>query len=362
MADKKSPGCVVKLLVLINSLFVFALIFASLVHFIPPDKMAFPALLGLPYIYIVLSNLLFVVTWLFIKKRYALLSLLPLLLFLGMIQRHFRFSSDQASSDGESIKILTYNTKNSNNNEAFFNFIRTENPDILFLQEIPSEDKNGQNILEELSKRTELPRYHYQKYYGNSYGRNANSMATFTHYPIIRRKSIMDKNRRIGLFTDMLIDGDTIRAFNVHLQSIHFGANDIDLVNRISANNLSSLDSTAKSKVGRIFGKLKEAFSKRAAQSRQIRELIAQSPYPVIVGGDFNDTPASYAYAQVSKNLNDSYCQSGSGSGKTYKGMLPALRIDYILFCDKWHASNHQVHKTGKSDHYPVSTELITNE
>jgi endonuclease/exonuclease/phosphatase family metal-dependent hydrolase len=73
------------------------------------------------------------------------------------------------------------------------------------------------------------------------------------------------------------------------------------------------------------------AFAMRARQAEILREHIAASPHPVIVCGDFNDTPLSYSYRLMSKGLKDSFMEKGWGLGTTYAGALPALRIDYIL-------------------------------
>ena len=39
-------------------------------------------------------------------------------------------------------------------------------------------------------------------------------------------------------------------------------------------------------------------------------------PYPIIICGDFNDTPVSYAYQQLGDNMIDAFLESGNGIGK----------------------------------------------
>ena len=72
--------------------------------------------------------------------------------------------------------------------------------------------------------------------------------------------------------------------------------------------------------------------SKRSLQAQLVKSYINKSPYPVIVAGDFNDTPVSYTYGKIRKGLNDSFVTSGYGAGFTYKGNYPPNRIDYILY------------------------------
>ena len=81
-----------------------------------------------------------------------------------------------------------------------------------------------------------------------------------------------------------------------------------------------------------IGSRLKTAFTMRAEQAQIIANYIKDSPHPVIVMGDFNDTPQSYAYRKIKKGLNDSFRKSGRGFGNTYAGELPSFRIDYIMY------------------------------
>ena len=83
-------------------------------------------------------------------------------------------------------------------------------------------------------------------------------------------------------------------------------------------------------------------------------EHIRKSPYPVIVCGDFNDTPVSYAYRTVLGDLKDAFVESGRGISNTYNGILPSFRIDYILYDPKFSAGNYRRDKVYLSDHFPV--------
>ena len=85
---------------------------------------------------------------------------------------------------------------------------------------------------------------------------------------------------------------------------------------------------------------------------------MQQSPYPVIVCGDFNDPPSSYTYKRISYNLKDGFVESGSGVAKTYKGLIPLLRIDYILFSKKFRSEQFQTIRQNLSDHFPVMSKL----
>jgi len=99
---------------------------------------------------------------------------------------------------------------------------------------------------------------------------------------------------------------------------------------------------------------LKKGFVKRALQAQVVKGNINRSKYPVIVLGDFNDTPVSYSYRKIRKGLNDSFVNSGYGAGFTYRGNYPPNRIDYILYDDSLVNSFFEIKKVKYSDHYPI--------
>jgi endonuclease/exonuclease/phosphatase (EEP) superfamily protein YafD len=100
---------------------------------------------------------------------------------------------------------------------------------------------------------------------------------------------------------------------------------------------------------------LRSAFEKRADQARRVVEHLKTSPYPVIVCGDFNDTPMSYTYNQFQLLLLDAFRQSGLGLGSTYVGKLPAGRIDYLFYSAMLSVSHFKIQKQTRSDHRAVS-------
>ena len=104
---------------------------------------------------------------------------------------------------------------------------------------------------------------------------------------------------------------------------------------------------------------MKKAFVIRANQVDILKRNIDHSPYPVIICGDFNDTPASYTYHEMTAGFHDSFCKAGTGFlGSTYAGNFPSFRIDYILYDDAFTASNYSKNSINFSDHYPVQVFL----
>jgi len=81
---------------------------------------------------------------------------------------------------------------------------------------------------------------------------------------------------------------------------------------------------------------------------------MSQSPYPIILCGDFNETPQSYIYKLLSENFDDAFREGGWGIGSTYAGKIPGLKIDHILYPKEMKVLDARVSKVEFSDHYPV--------
>ena len=111
-----------------------------------------------------------------------------------------------------------------------------------------------------------------------------------------------------------------------------------------------------------IVKKLYRAYRKRALQANLVKSYIEKSPHPLIVCGDFNDTPLSYVYRTMSDGLRDAFVQSGIGLGTTYYGVFPSYRIDYILFSPKYRAVQYNTIRKNYSDHYPIRARLVLSE
>jgi endonuclease/exonuclease/phosphatase family metal-dependent hydrolase len=155
----------------------------------------------------------------------------------------------------------------------------------------------------------------------------------------------------------VLIGGDTVRIFNIHLHSYGFNPVDYSIID----SGMVSIERDFQ-EAREMGSKLKTGFQVRARQAVIISEYVQKSPHPVILCGDLNDPPVSYSYQQVKKGLEDAFVSSGKGVGRTYIGKLPSFRIDYIFYSNAFDAYNFQTHLFRQSDHLPVSCGLIRRE
>ncbi len=79
----------------------------------------------------------------------------------------------------------------------------------------------------------------------------------------------------------------------------------------------------------------------------------------VIFGGDFNDTPGSLTYQNVTEFLSDAWEESGEGDGYTIPSNDPEKRIDYIFYSGNINPVNAWTPVTLASDHLPVAVEFV---
>jgi endonuclease/exonuclease/phosphatase family metal-dependent hydrolase len=176
-------------------------------------------------------------------------------------------------------------------------------------------------------------------------------IATFSKYPIIRKGEIIHKgSSSLSIFSDVVIEGDTFRIYNNHLQSFRLKRMERSFFEEFTDTD----DKETLNEVKNLWSRLKKGFVNRAYQAQTLKERIKNSPYPVIVAGDFNDTPVSYSYRKIRKGLYDSFVNSGYGAGFTYKGNYPPNRIDYILYDNNLINKSFEILKVKYSDHYPI--------
>lgn len=332
------------LLYVFNLLFLFALFISYSTPFIKPDNSLWPiAMLGLAYPYLLLINVFFLVYWLIKLKKYVWINVIVMILGVGHFSNHFQLFDSTTTSENR-FSIMSFNVRLFN----AYNWIEKESIDDDIVDFINSSNSSFV-CLQEFYAPDSLPSINYlYSHIGLQSTRKKWRMATYSKYPIINKGTVSisgEIKNNVCIFSDIVLENDTFRVYNIHLASNWFQKEDYEFLERPTMEGAEN-----------IMERLKVSFSKRAKQVNAIKKHMNACRYPLIVCGDFNDTPNSYAYNILSDGLNDSFSVKGSGIGRTYNGKIPMLRIDYILFSPELEIANFETHKVKLSDHFPIES------
>ncbi|WP_158526821.1 endonuclease/exonuclease/phosphatase family protein [Putridiphycobacter roseus] len=267
--------------------------------------------------------------------------------------------------NSRSVKVLSYNVRIFNlydkanrfkSRDGIFNFLKKEEADILCFQEFYHQENGSDFVTRDSLVKLLALDYYQERYTHKLLDEQYFGVATFSKYPIINKGEISFDNdlNNFCIYSDIVKDRDTLRVFNGHIGSIRFQDKDYAFFGDNEAGKLYQRGP----KEQKILQRLRVAYEKRALQIEKIMVGVVASPYPVIFCSDLNDTPVSYAYQKVRKQLDDSFVDVGTGVGTTYIGKIPSNRIDYIFHDPKLQAVDFVTHDIHFSDHKPISVEI----
>ena len=334
----KNLSFVDKVFLIINYLMAFSLVLSYLLPFISPEKYAKIAIISLAVPLIIFINVAFVLFWIIKLKKQFLLSAFVLLIGFKYINSLYKITDTKVETENSGVTIMNYNVRMFNLyqwiddktiSSKIISFIKTENPDILCLQEYHASER----------KNISYP-YNYIK---TNQDRSKIGQAIFSKYKIINAGSLNFKySGNNAIFADIVINKDTIRVYNIHLESLrinplkeNFGEKDSDLLRK----------------------RMEKAFKKQVVQTNLILEHQKLSPYKNIITGDLNNTQFSWVYRELKKGKKDAFEEQGSGFGKTFNYPFP-LRIDYLLIDETIKITQFKTYEVKYSDHFPIMARI----
>jgi len=366
---RAKPTFLDKLVRLIALGLVVALLLGFLASKIDPRSFELIAFFGLAYPYILVLNLMMIVWWC-LRKRWAFagLTLTAVLLSWNVLTATFGFAGESGEgpkADQGLIRMMTYNVHSFKPygqrnieyvKQQMLDLIAAENPDIICFQEYYTRRKGSFDITDSLKKILDKPYYYFVPSSENEY--EATGLATFSRYPIKNKGEITFPYGwgNSSIFVDVLVGKQTLRVYNVHLQSISFDKQDYNYLDQVKYKMEPKLYPSK-----RILKMLRNAFRKRSEQVDIMKAHMKTCEIPFIVAGDFNDTPASYAVTQMTKSLKNTFKEQGTGFGKTYNGKFPNFQIDYIATTKTIDVLNYLIIEAKLSDHFPVRSDLRLN-
>ena len=344
-------------LLIMNTMAAVALLLSYISVYFSPEQGAFMPLLGLFMPYLLIVNVLAVLFWTVVRSKYFWLSSLALLMGLPWITHSIQLNLSSRVQSDDFIHLATLNAHQYYDLKTIDMGKASAKP----LEEWTSliRRNNGLNILciQEHVKGN-LPLIPETKHLIHSHQCERRGPAIFTEFPILQ-KGCFDFGSSVNnaVFVDVLTaNGDTIRIYNIHLQSNQIG----HLTDELLREN--ELDEEQWAKTRQVLSRYIHTAADRVDQMEEVLEHIQASPYPVILAGDFNEGPQSYIYRKVSQQLEDAFVQKGKGFATTYAGNLPFLRIDHIFVDPQMKVQSYEVGRMHLSDHYPVVAVIQANK
>ncbi len=326
--------------------------YSDLLH---PADYPLLACAGMAFHFFLIADIIVMAAWLIFRWRRAWIPLLALILSFPAIRVYLPLHFKSAPPEG-SIKVISYNVALYSFNEkikspkdSIFNYLKHQNADIVCLQE---------DVVQKYDSATSLSNiYPYNDTVHVTHkSPNINAVGIHTRYPILRKEVIpyiSNSNGSAAFF--LQIGNDTVVVVNNHLESTHLSMQDRKDYHQMLQGDMNSDDTKQQTK--KLLTKLSSSMAKRALQAEAVHLYIERQrkKHPVIVCGDFNDTPISYTRHTIAKGLYDCFVESGCGLGISFSPNGFRFRIDQIMCTEHFKPYNCMVDNSIKaSDHYPI--------
>ena len=344
--------------ILANVCIIIAYLSVSLVPYINTGKHWYFAFPGLAFPLILLALICFIILWAILKSKWFWISLIVLLVgmqqILAVLSFHLptNFSYEKKPN---TLRIMEWNTEGWRERNKMLDVVKEQNADILCFEEFTSKwgirDSGSIPAIMNLG----YP-YHLFAETKKSDDPSVQGVIIFSKYPILDSAVISYGEHTFAehlIYIDIKVNEQTFRIFTTHLQSVRFMSEQYGTLSRLKrARDPGYRDSRT------IVSKLKTAYEYRYQQAQIVKQKIAESPYPVIITGDFNDVPNSNTYFTIKGNMQDAFIKQGTFIGRTFRFISPTLRIDYILADRKFKVDQFKVGHSTYSDHYPIVADL----
>ena len=322
---------------------------AYVLPFLAPKFFPFLSVLTLVLPLFLIVNGLFFIFWMLQLKRQMILSGIVLVLGITFVNKFYKFSSNDQAFEEKDFVVMSYNVRLFNLfqwieresvKDEMKAFIDEQNPDILCIQEY-SETAN-----------VDL-RVYKHKFIFMQGNKIKTGQAIFSKFPIIDQGNIeFPESDNLIVYADIRKGSDTIRVYNMHLQSIKISPDVSEMQEHV--------ETIDQQKSQMVFKRIGEAFTKQQLQAEILVRHKKECNYPMIICGDMNNSAFSYVYRSIKGNLNDCFEEAGKGFGETYNFKYYPARIDYIFADKSMKVKTFQNFPLFKnSDHYPIVTRLM---
>lgn len=328
-------------------------------HYSPCDHAWLPPL-GLMFPLFLAGAVGLILPGLLLSRRMWLWQLLALLPVSGDILSYCPVSPPSPAPKA-AFKVLSYNTlafsyarHDEEGHNPVVDYMLSSGADIILFQEGDSDEPSWRDFLVQVKGR-----YPYCERVLIQDGSDA--LGIFSRYPVTSRERIDIGGDSGGAmaYRIALPESDTLTVVNCHLESNRLSHNDKQRYNTLIRQ--PQIDSLS---LGlHLLRKLGHAGLLRAAQADSLFSWLKKRPSgePLLVAGDFNDTPISYTRRHLmSLPLRDAFRSAGNGPGFTFRGRGIHVRIDHLLHSPSLRPYSCRVDRSTKaSDHYPIRASFL---
>jgi len=348
-------------MLIINIITSLLFIIAAFSDSVSPDRTVFFSYLGLLFPLFILSNVIFLIYWLVLRKwMFLFIAVCSFLICWKPVSCYVAFHPFAKSPpQHNTIKLLTYNVmafgyKNhtADKPNPVLQYIADSKADIVCMQEYMEGRVAGTLTQEKIAGALSMYPYHYSLPLIR-YNKYTIGLAIYSKYPILRSWKVRyDSAFNGSTVHELNVNGKSLIIVNNHLESFKLTMKDrstySDFITNMNSDTFEGLSETVRQKVG-------SAFYNRAEQADIVAEEIGKLNGDYIVAcGDFNDTPISYAHRTIQGKMIDAFAESGNGMGISYNRGYFWFRIDHIIHSANMRSYKATVEKLPFSDHNPM--------
>lgn len=325
--------------------------------------------LSMPYILLLL--LLFLVFWILVKPSLSLIPIVTIVLGWGPIRNvmPFNFSAPfQKQKENGRLRVMSWNVEqfdiihhktNPEVKKQMIALVNEYKPDVACFQEmVGSDSAEGINYLGDMQNSLGFGNFYYSYNVKVDYDRQHHfGIIIFSRFPLLKKETVSEyphDYNSIFQYVDILYYQDTVRLFNIHLQSLRFNEENLQYIDHPTVKDDKGIKESKT-----IIKKFRTGFQRRGRQAKRVHEEILKSPFPVVVCGDFNDVPNSFAYNTVGDGLQNAFVKKGDGLGRTFSLISPTLRIDNIFVDNRFTIEQFSRVRRKLSAHFPLITDLV---
>ncbi|GAB6013300.1 endonuclease/exonuclease/phosphatase family protein [Viscerimonas tarda] len=331
-----------------------------------PSSLIYISYLGLGFPVLLALNIAYLLLWIvFWRWKYIVVQVVALAFCWNAILTYLPIHEKTALIPADCIKVMSYNVRgfdwlegDTARKNPILEYMATSNADIICLQEFAVEEKKRRKKIISLDEFDDIMSdYPYRTVIrlGDTDNSTIYGLACYSKFPIHKVARIPIESAFNGsAMYEIRIGKKRITIVNNHLESNRITAEDKQLFKElVLRKNGEMIDDMART----VQLRMEPAFLAREAQANIIAAHIKkqrENTHAMIVCGDFNDTPLSYAYQTIKGNFTDSFKTTGKGLGITYHENGILLRIDYIIHTQNIQSYNCEVGHVKYSDHYPI--------